>query len=1240
MSKNQDKYNLNQQIYENSDKSIRIFKTRKYASIKYIAVKVYEKRRLRNKYSYEYDLIHTIKNEGIVNILSSFEDHSYFYMEMEYYATGDLSRCLWQNKNNLYLERTIKSIGCQLISGLQSLHKNGIIHCNLKPSNIVIDEYGNAKICDFKKCLNISKMTKELIEKNKCAMTPCYTAPELFRKDGKYSFKSDLWALGCILYELAVGQVPFFDNSIDELITKIIQKEVNFDRRELTNYSDDFIDVLKRLLIKEPNDRIGWGEIERMQWFEGYFHSNNDINQKTESNSNLSKMNTTVNSNNNDKNIDAAHLSKIAITNKRQQKQDYNNSKDDKIGSTEEEFDFQSNDIEDLEENTFKNPQLINVLPKSKFPMSVSVLSISKAFKRDRRTYDEINSELIKSSEEELPKLGNFIIHQSDRVIQPIIGNKIIEENQALSYNRTLLPFTPWKKDNLKEMMANSTDIKNVENYLYNIYSSLEQSSKKNNHEALLNLLKYFETLVYDRDISNNLINTSFTQMFIEYLKNIKNEQILMKCCCIIGYMVRYATIISQPLKKYGFDDIICKIITESNDNSDLIKKATATMGEYLFYVGTQEEAPDNNNEWRITKIYLDTLLYCLDKKRNDIVKFYAIKTIENLCILTHVSKNYFAKNVFFDKILHIYLNTNNSELKYSAISTISHLLRHNSSLIQLFFKNYQILTNRNILLGENENIRQCLVNCILFSIAIDAKIVPYILSQDNKLIEIFLILSEKCNKVVKVKIILLIGFLMINPNIIIQHGEETFIKMQKFRNDKNKEIHIAVKFFEKSICSNAPMFIQSFLNALNKNDKVSEIYKYCETFDIIGIYHKVSCKFFTPQILNIIKDYVTKKVNSGNKDDNLIGVLLDVLIKFSENPISVDQNIDVILKGLLIDILKISPKIKGDNSSKITLISANILAIILSDERLYSIDGKEGIKNNEIRNLIKKLIPIFGNLIQDKDLTEEILSLLSLIVERDENYIMFYKNGGLIDFIFDIMASKEYSHNLNILKILIILMESKDTNFKEIIEMDFIERINFLIDRAMKNSNKNYNEQDEESSYLDYVFELFYEMVVKLNDFKKQKYPKNIKIDIKAYKKDYSSKVEPIGKNFNLFIKLLGNQKNIKLQEISCVCLIFILQAFPNNIIESLNLQLKFKGSDIPDLLKGLELSCHKIHKKMIHIFQWIVQFQDDCSKIIKPYLPYLITYLENICNTSADPDVIRTAQKFMENEIKILKK
>ena len=141
--------------------------------------------------------------------MSCSENQNYFFMEMEFCQTKDLSRCLWQNKHNSYSERTIKQISSQLLLGLQSLHKNGIIHCNLKPSNILIDEYGNVKICDFKKSLKISTMTKTDIMNNKRAMTPCYTSPELFQNDGIYSFKSDLWALGCIMYELAVGQVPF-----------------------------------------------------------------------------------------------------------------------------------------------------------------------------------------------------------------------------------------------------------------------------------------------------------------------------------------------------------------------------------------------------------------------------------------------------------------------------------------------------------------------------------------------------------------------------------------------------------------------------------------------------------------------------------------------------------------------------------------------------------------------------------------------------------------------------------------------------------------------------------------------------------------------------------------------------------------------------------------------------------------------------------------------------------------------
>ena len=116
---------------------------------------------------------------------------------------------------------------------------------------------------------------------------------------------------------------------------------------------------------------------------------------------------------------------------------------------------------------------------------------------------------------------------------------------------------------------------------------------------------------------------------------------------------------------------------------------------------------------------------------------------------------------------------------------------------------------------------------------------------------------------------------------------------------------------------------------------------------------------------------------------------------------------------------------------------------------------------------------------------------------------------------------------------------------------------------------------------------------------------------------------------------RLLGNQKNVNIQEMSCVCLMNMLLIFPNMKIKNLNLELKFKSTDIPNLLKGLELSCYKIHKKMINILDWIIQFQDDANKILKPYVSYIITYLENIINTSAEPDVISAAQNFINNQI-----
>ena len=734
MSSNID-YILDDQIYENNDKTISIFKAHKTSTLKYVAVKVYSKKYLNDKYNYEYNLMNKIKNEAIVNINSYSEDKNYFYMEMEYCAKGDLAKSILQNKSNLYSETTIKLISTQLLSGLQELHKNGIIHCNLKPSNILIDEYGNVKICDFKKSLKVSTMNSNLMKKNKSKMTPAYTAPEIFQEEGEYSFKSDLWSLGCIMYELSTGQVPFFDNSISEIVIKIKRDNVNFNKKELSNYSDNFIEVLKKLLVKEPNERANWGDIEKMPWWDGYFC---DI--KTEVNIDNDSSPSSVNANNCNINtqIDSLKLTKIAIQNKRDEKQDYNNDKVGEICSVDQEFDFQTKGLEDFNDNLNSNANScpnFDLKTDIKLPKNITVLNIRKVFKKDKRNYNDISKNLIMPSEEKMLKLENLIYHHTDKIIKSIIGNKNIEDIEQISYNKNKLPFKPWKNDILKEMINSDKDLKNVEKYLYQIYSLLVQFSEKKYYNNLINLLKYFETIVFDRELANNLINTSFIKKFISFLQNVDNEQVKSSCCCLIGYLVRYSTIIEVPLDNYGFCEIICDAIKNSDDSSDLIKKASAAIGEYLFYVATQEESQENK-EWTIKKKYLDILLYCLDEPRNEIVKFYTIKTIENICILTKVSKKYFAScEEYMLRILKIYLSTSNIELKLSAISSISQLLRHNpTSLIKPFLDNLPILSDKNVLIKETEGIRQCLINCILFSIFVNCQNLSYI----NPHIEIF----------------------------------------------------------------------------------------------------------------------------------------------------------------------------------------------------------------------------------------------------------------------------------------------------------------------------------------------------------------------------------------------------------------------------------------------------------------------------------------------------------------------
>ena len=115
-------------------------------------------------------------------------------------------------------ERSVKILA-PISSALQYLHSNGVLYCDLKPSNVLLNEYGVLKLSDFALARRLDGKRDDSGEegseedggkKDTKRGTPCYMAPELFTSRGVFSVASTFGVLGCTLYELTFGHPPSF----------------------------------------------------------------------------------------------------------------------------------------------------------------------------------------------------------------------------------------------------------------------------------------------------------------------------------------------------------------------------------------------------------------------------------------------------------------------------------------------------------------------------------------------------------------------------------------------------------------------------------------------------------------------------------------------------------------------------------------------------------------------------------------------------------------------------------------------------------------------------------------------------------------------------------------------------------------------------------------------------------------------------------------------------------------------
>lgn len=322
---------------------------------KEFAVKIVDKRQLTGKelvlLKDEVKMLNSVENLHVVKMFDVFDNGSQVKMVLELCTGGNLLDLIHQQPHGRLNEIATARITSIIARTLKYLHSHHIVHRDLKPENILFTDDGTLKITDLG-LAHYMKVSQDLHYMHTCCGTPHYVAPEVLTSNGvgtgqfdHYGYKVDYWSLGVMSYLMLSGKQAFNSRSINAMYQLIIQGKYQFTSPTWDNVSQDAVDLIKKLMCVDPEQRMTYDALIQHPWIAQYVDENEMIKEEETYLQELQEL---------QRSLKSSITSNTSVNNNINSSNDNNSSTEQNINNTDT-----SND--DMNEKKVSNIETINV---------------------------------------------------------------------------------------------------------------------------------------------------------------------------------------------------------------------------------------------------------------------------------------------------------------------------------------------------------------------------------------------------------------------------------------------------------------------------------------------------------------------------------------------------------------------------------------------------------------------------------------------------------------------------------------------------------------------------------------------------------------------------------------------------------------------------------------------------------------------------------------------------------------